>query len=109
MLACLPLEGMAAVTMSNCQMHDPNPITVTASMISMDDMAHCNQHATAKPAKNVTCDKCIPCHLSVAQAIIPFNTPLELSGALPMYPTEITEVPDAIPPSLYHPPRQTFA
>ena len=30
MLICLPLEGMAAVAMSNCQMHDPHQMTVAA-------------------------------------------------------------------------------
>lgn len=109
MLVCLPLEGMAAVAMPNCQMHDPHQMTVNADMDNMDDMAHCDHHDTAKPAKNVACDKCLSCHLSVAQAIIPFNIPLEFSGALPMYCTEITEVPDTAPPSLFHPPRQTFA
>jgi hypothetical protein len=112
MLVCLPLEGMAAVAMPNCHMHDPHQMAVGAdmgNMDDMDDMAHCDHHDTAKPAKNVTCDKCLSCHLSVAQAIIPFNIPLEFSGALSMYATEITEVPDTAPPSLFHPPRQTFA
>ncbi|PPC96000.1 MAG: hypothetical protein CTY32_07125 [Methylotenera sp.] len=109
MLICLPVEGMAAVAMPNCQMHDTQQMQVNADMSNMDDMAHCDHHDSAKPAKNVTCDKCLPCHLSVAQAIIPFNTPLEFSGALPMYSTDISEVPDTVPPSLFHPPRQTFA
>ena len=39
MLICLPLEGMAAVAMPNCQMHDPHQMTVNADMDNMDDMA----------------------------------------------------------------------
>lgn len=109
MLICLPLEGMAAVAMPNCQMHDPHQMTVSADMSSMDDMAHCDHHDNSKTAKNVTCDKCLSCHLSVSQAIIPFNTPLEFGGVFPMFATEITEVLDIVPPSLFHPPRQTFA
>jgi hypothetical protein len=109
MLICLPLEGIAAVAMPNCQMHDPHQMMVGADMNNMDDMTHCDHHDSAKPANNVTCDKCLSCHVSVAQAIIPFKTPLEFSGALPMYSTEITEVPDTAPASLFHPPRQTFA
>lgn len=109
MLICLPLEGMAAVAMPDCPKHEPHKMMVVADMSNMNDMAHCDHHDSAQPAENVTCDKCLPCHLSVAQAIIPFNTPLEFSGALPMYSTEITEVPDTVPPSLFHPPKQTFA
>lgn len=108
MLICLPIEGMAAVAMPNCQMHDPHQM-VSTDMSNMDDMTHCDHHDSTKSAKNVTCDKCLPCHLSVAQAITPLNTPLEFSGALPMYSSEVTEVPDNVPPSLFHPPRQTFA
>lgn len=109
MLICLPVEGVAAVVMPNCPMHDLQQMQVIADLNNMDDMAHCDHHDSAEPAKNVTCDKCLPCHLSVAQAIIPFSTPLEFSGALPMYTTEITEVLDTAPPSLFHPPKQTFA
>ncbi len=107
MVICLPLEGMATLTMPNCPMHKPHQMMVGVDMSNLDDMAHCDHHGTASPAKNDTCEKCLPCHLSVAQAIIPFNPPLEFSGALPMYSTEFTEVPDAVPPSLFHPPRQT--
>ncbi len=109
MLICLPLQGMASVAMPNCQMHDPHQIKVSVDMSAMDDMSHCDHHDSTKPAKNVACDKCLPCHLSVAQAIIPFDISLEFSGALPMYSTEIAEVPDTVPTSLFHPPRQIFA
>lgn len=109
MLVCLPLEGMVAVAMPNCQMHDPHQMTVDSDMSNIDDMTHCDHHGNTKSDKNVACDKCLPCHLSVAQTIIPFSTPLEFSGVLAMYSTEITEVPDTVPPSLFHPPRQTFA
>lgn len=109
MLICLPLEGIAAVVMPNCQMQDTHQVTIGASMSNIDDMTHCHHHDAAKSTKNVTCDKCLPCHLSIAQAIIPFTPPLEISGALPMHSNEITEVPDNIPPSLFHPPRQAFA
>jgi len=109
MLICLPLEGMAAVAMLNCQMHNPQQMMVAADMNNIADMAHCDKHDSEKPANNATCDKCLPCHLNVAQAIILFNTSLEFSGALPMYSTQITEIPDTVPSSLFHPPKQTIA
>lgn len=106
MLICLPLEGIAAVTMLNCQMHDQHQTKVGADM---RNVTHCEHDDTAKPDKNVTCEKCLPCHLSVAHAIIPLNTPLEFSGVLPMFSTEFTEVPDTVSYLPFHPPKQTFA
>ena len=100
---------MAAVAMPNCHMHDTHQMMVVADMGNMDEMAHCDHPEGAKPSNNVTCDKCLTCHLSVAQAIIPSDLSLKFSGALAMYSTETSEIPDTVPTSLFHPPKQIFA
>lgn len=108
MFICLPLQGLATLVIPNCQMHDSDQ-SVSVDMTNMDDMTHCNHHDTTKPTKSVTCNNCLPCHLSVAQAIIPISTLLEFGGALPMYSAEVNEVPDTVLPSLFHPPKHIFA
>ena len=107
-LVCLPLQGLAAVTMPSCQMHD-SKVEMHVNADHSDDMSHCDHHNTDQPTKKAPCDKCFACHLSVAQAIIPFNISVEFSGASPMFASQMAEILDTVPSSLFHPPRLTFA
>ncbi len=108
MLVCLPLQGLVAVTMSSCQMHDAK-MEMNMDVSHSDDMSHCNHHNAHQPTNKTPCDKCLTCHLSIAQAIIPFNTPLELNGVAPMFTGQTAEIPDSALSSLFHPPRLIFA
>lgn len=107
-LVCLPLQGLAAVTMPSCQMHG-SKVEMQVDTDHSDSMAHCEHHDTNQLTKKTPCDKCLTCYLSVAQAIIPFNISVEFSGATPMFTGLIAGIPDSVPSSLFHPPRLTFA
>lgn len=107
-LACLPLQGLAAVTMPSCQMHDSKAVMYVGADHS-GNMSHCDHHNADQPTKKTPCDKCFACHSIVAQAITPFNISVEFSGSSPMFTSQMTEIPDTVPSSLFHPPRLTFA
>ncbi len=107
---CLPLQGIAGVTMPACAEHDQSMQTMS---VSTDEgaMEHCN-HAMAshdgKMDKNAHA-KCYACYLSVAQAIAPSLLSLAPAGTVagssdllaPKYQTRLA------PP--FHPPRPALA
>lgn len=105
LLICLPLQGLAAVTMPSCQMHGQK-MAMQADAVAM---SHCNHHSKEQPSKQVPCDKCFSCHLSAAQTMIPFNISVVSGGVAPMIANITQEVPDAVPSSLFHPPRTILA
>lgn len=107
-LICLPLQGLAAVTMPSCQKHS-SKVEMHVDVEHYDDMSHCDHQDADHSTKKTPCDKCLNCHLGAAQAIILFNVPVELSGVAPMFTRLIAEIPDLATPSLFHPPRLTFA
>lgn len=107
-LVCLPLQGLAAVTMPACHAHSQK-MEMSVNAGQMDDMSHCDQHSSDQPVKSTSCDKCFYCHLNVTQAMIPFNLAVEQSAIAPMIFGLAQEVPDSDPSSLFRPPRLTFA
>ncbi|CAG4884963.1 conserved exported protein of unknown function [Georgfuchsia toluolica] len=108
-LICLPLQGLAAVTMPSCQAHGQK-MEMQATTGEMADMSHCDHHHNGKPQpKKAPCDKCFACYLSTAQAIIPFVMSVKASGASPMNDGLTREIPEPVPSSLFHPPRSILA
>lgn len=108
LLICLPLQGLAAVTMPACQAHGQNT-EMSVDTGQMDDMSHCDQHSSDQPAQNTPCDKCFYCHLNVTQAIIPFDLAVAMNVVSPIVSGVSQEIPDSDPSSLFRPPRLTFA
>lgn len=108
LMVCLPLQGLAAVTMSSCQTHD---VKMEMHVVAghAESMEHCEHHAADHASKKTACDKCLSCYLSVAQAIIPINVTFDLSAANPMIDTLTLVTLNSIPSSHFHPPRTTLA
>lgn len=112
LMICLPLQGLAAVSMPACQAHSSTiemPMDNEMAMDSADTMSHCEQQAADHTSKKSSCNQCLSCYLNVAQAIIPFSFAVELSGANPMFATLMLEAINSIPSSHFHPPRTTLA
>jgi hypothetical protein len=107
-LVCLPLQGLAAVTMPSCQAHGQQ-MEMHIDADQSGDMSYCDHHDSDQPSKNAPCDKCFSCYLSAAQAIIPFNISIELDGVTPKVTGPVAEIPDSFTSSLFRPPRSTFA
>jgi hypothetical protein len=105
-LICLPLEGLASVTMPSCQMHGSK---TDMQMDSMSDMTHCGMHKSDMAPKSTPCDKCTYCFLGAAQAIIMLSIPIHMDGISPMFTNLTTVFSDPIPTSFFHPPRLTLA
>ncbi len=107
-LICLPLQGLAAVTMPSCQSHGQK-MEIQIDAGQANTMSHCDSHDGDQPSKNTPCDKCFNCYLNAAQAITPFNLFVEVNGNAPMFAGPVAEIPDSVPSSLFHPPRPIFA
>jgi hypothetical protein len=105
MLICLPLEGLASVTIPSCQMHTSKMQMTTAQ----EDMTHCGMHKSDIAPKSTPCDKCTYCFLNAAQAIIMLNHPIYMDGISPMFTSLTAVISDPIPTSFFHPPRLTLA
>src|SRR5450830_637439 len=108
LMVCLPLQGLAAVTMPSCQAHDTK-MEMHIGAGHADSMEHCEHHAANHATKKSPCDKCLSCYLSVAQAIIPFNIVFDLSAANPMFDTLILVTLNSVPSLHFRPPRTTLA
>ena len=105
-ILCLPLQGLAAITMPSCQMHGS---TMEMSAGHADEISHCMEHDANSDSKKTPCDKCLSCYLSAAQAIIPFDLSVEQGGVAPMFTILITFALNLAPSPLFHPPRPTLA
>ena len=108
MLVCLPLQGLAAITMPSCQMNS-SKVEMHVDTDHLDSMPDCDHHDGNQPSKSTSCNECSYCFLTVAQAIIPFKISIELNSNTVTFADLVAEIPDLVPPSLFHPPRQTFA
>lgn len=119
-LVCLPLQGLAAVTMPACQAHGQNMAmhSDVGQAEASDDCDHhevkhsadCDHHHDQAPhSKNSPCDKCFSCYLSATQAVSPQLLTVDAFGVMVMVATPLAGMSDALPSSLYHPPRPTFA
>jgi hypothetical protein len=107
LLICLPLQGLALMSIPSCQMHSSKMEMHMGN--THDGMKHCCMHNAKHEHKSTSCDKCTYCYLGVAQAIVTLNTPINLDGIAPMFTSVTKETSDPIPTSFYHPPRLTFA
>jgi len=103
MLICLPIEGLASVTMPSCPMHNSKLDMKMSS--THDDMSHCGMNKDDTAPKSTSYDKCTLCYLSVAQAITMLNLSLYVDGISPMFSSLTTIISNPIPTSFYHPPR----
>ena len=108
MLICLPLQGLAAITMPACQMHN-SKMEMQVDASHLESMPHCDHHDNNQPSKSTSCNKCSYCFLTVAQAIIPSNISIALIDDATVFTDLITEIPDLFPPSLFHPPRSALS
>jgi len=107
-LVCLPLQGLAAVAMPACQAQHQNMEMHNAGQAGV--MSHCGHcHDDGQPSKSAACDQCFTCHLSAAQAIIPFSLPMAIKGVAPMVAAPLAGTSDSLPSSLFRPPRLTLA
>ncbi|OIQ84900.1 hypothetical protein GALL_332600 [mine drainage metagenome] len=108
-LICLPLQGLAAVTMPSCHVHDQK-MEMHVDADHSEVMSHCDHHHDGDHSnKNTPCDKCFSCYLSATMAMISFNISVELNGVSPMVAGPALEISDLVPSPLFHPPRSTFA
>ena len=107
MLICLPLQGLASVTMASCQMRS------STLEMHMDEThgatTHCNMHKTNHEHTSHLCVKCTCCYLSATQAIVTLNIPIHLDSIAPMFTSLTKEFSEPVPTSFFHPPRFTFA
>lgn len=114
LLVCLPLQGLAAVTMPACLAHGQEMV-IHADVDQTEVMSHCDQHRDSDhqsknhPSKNAPCDKCISCYLSASMAIMPSNLSVGMDGVARMAASLVTQILDSVPSSLYYPPRSIFA
>lgn len=111
-LICLPLQGLAAVTMPACQSHEQT-MEMHVDSGQMASMDHCEHsikpHDMQHSDKKAPCDKCFSCFLSSTQAIIPFNFSVEMNNHHAMYSGMFSDIPDSVLSSVYRPPRLTLA
>jgi len=107
-LVCLPLQGLAAVTMPACQAHGQK-MEMHADVGQAQASDHCDHHDKAPQSKNSPCDKCFYCYLSATQAVSPHLLTVDALGVTVMVAAPLAGMSDALPSSLYHPPRSTFA
>lgn len=119
-LVCLPLQGLAAVTMPACQAHGQTmEMHADAGRAQASD--HCDHpenkysadyehhHDKAPQSKSSPCDKCFSCYLSATQAVFPHLFAVDALGVTVMLAAPLADMRDALSSSLYHPPRPTFA
>lgn len=119
-LVCLPLQGLAAVVMPACQAHGKmTEMHAGASHVqASDDCDHhsvknsvdCDHHHDNAPqSKKSPCDKCFSCYLSATQAVFSQLLVVDALGVTVRVAAPLSDMSDALPSSLYHPPRSTFA
>ena len=119
-LVCLPLQGLAAVTILACQAHEQKMAmhadvgqTQASDPCNHHEIKHsddCDHHHDKAPqSKNSPCDKCFSCYLSATQAVFPHLLAVDAPGVTVMVAAPLAGMSDALPSSLYHPPRPTFA
>lgn len=104
-LICLPLQGLAAVTMPFYMAHQQT-MEMNAAAGDMADMSHCGHRHDGNPQpKKAPCDKCLVCYLSAAQALVPFVMPVDAPDGALLVTGQTRGIPEPIPASLFHPPR----
>lgn len=108
MLASLPSQGLAAVTMPFCQAHGET-MAMHADGDQAKAVSHCGDHDAGHKSGKVPCDKCLACHLSTAQAIIQFALLVNVAVAAQEFSGMPSEKPQSISSSLFRPPILAFA
>lgn len=107
---CLPLQGVAGVTMPACAEHDPVAQTVSAAGAA-DMISHCEhmKQSDAGKTDKTSHAKCYACYLSVAQAITPCALPAAPAGDAASYCHMVdSEYQTRLSPP-FHPPKSTLA
>lgn len=114
LVLCLPLQGVAGVTMPACAEHEPVSIQMNADHAAMG--SHCEHmkmamEKTAKKAHDhkMSHDKCAACYISVAQALMPKVTVALPALASTAYPTMSLSNYQTRLSTPYYPPRSTSA
>lgn len=104
-LICLPLQGLAVVTMPACHAHGPGMGMHVDADQAVGAMAHCDEHEPDQPPANTPCDKCFHCFLGAAQAIMPAAITLAVSGNASVTAGLIAEIHESFFSSPFRPPR----
>jgi hypothetical protein len=115
LVLCLPLQGLAGVTMPACAGHAPVAVQMADDHAAMESHCqHMNQHMKMAAQKKVhdhkvSHDKCAACYISVAQAIVP-----QVTVAVPVLAATAYAHPALVEyqtqlSTPYHPPRSTAA
>lgn len=107
MLVCIPLQGLAAITMPACQIHSPKVEMHVGDQL--DSMPHCDHHGSKQPSKNTSCNECTYCFLTVAQAITPSKITIEFNSDTVTFTDPVARIPDLVPSTLFHPPRSALS
>jgi hypothetical protein len=113
LVICLPLEGLAAVTMPVCDAPcgASHAMTMQADDANgMAGMSHCNQAMShhcnmGHKSDKSTCNQCNACSLSAAHAVLDYALPsvTVISSDAVLSGLEITK-PTAVSTSLFRPP-----
>lgn len=108
MLTCLPLNGLAAVTMPACDAHGQST-TMHADDDQMKAMPGCDHHESKPQSGKTPCDKCLSCHVVSAQAIAPFALSMPMMAMTTKFFAVSAEKLPSVSSSLFRPPISTFA
>lgn len=111
LVLCLPLQGIAGLTMPACVGHESASMQMAGDQAAMD--SHCEHMKMTMEKKahdhKMSHDKCAACYITVAQAIVP-----QVAVAMPLlagmvYPTMSLGNYQTRLSTPYYPPRSTSA
>lgn len=107
MLVCLPLQGLAAITMPGCAMNESS-VELHVDADNVDSMHNCHNDDN-QPSKSTFGNKCSYCFLTLSHAITPFNISVELDSSTALFSDMFAKIPDLVPTSPYTPPRSALS
>jgi hypothetical protein len=105
LLICLPLQSMAAISLSCVHKQDSEHHDCQHEMDCCQQTQNDQADNDDSRGDHNTCATCLSCHLSGGYSLPVFNT-LSLAPVVAVYAREgLTPLPDAIPTSLLRPPQ----